>query len=410
MTRRSDDRMTRRGVLKTGAGLALGGALGSGAGAAPAAAGPNVYEALGVKHVINATGTVTVLGGSLMPPEVVAAWVSASRHFVSLTDLQDKVGERIAKLIGVEAALVTTGAAGALLLGTAAAVTRGDAKLVKRLPDTAGTRNEVLIQQAHHSCYDNQLTDVGVKLIDVQTAADVRRAAGERTALMFFMNLAEADGRIGRAEWVELARRHQVPTLLDAAADVPPVERLSEYTRMGFDLVAFSGGKALRGPNNTGLLLGRKDLVEAAKKNANPHCGTIGRMMKVSKEDMVALLAAVERYVRLDHKAEWREWERRIGVIEGALKDVPTVQCERVVPPVANHVPHLILTWDEKRVKMTRERLTRELAEGNPPILLGRVSGTGDKGVLISVFVLQEGEERIVADRLRALLEKAAGG
>jgi len=179
---------------------------------------------------------------------------------------------------------------------------------------------------------------------------------------------------------------------------------------MGFDLVAFSGGKALRGPNNTGLLLGRKDLVEAGKRNANPHCGTIGRMMKVSKEDMIALLAAVERYVRLDHKAEWREWERRLAVIERALKDVPTLECERVVPPIANHVPHLILSWDEKRVKITRERLTRELAEGEPPILIGRVSGTGDKGVLISVFVLQEGEDRVVAERLRAILDKAAGG
>jgi L-seryl-tRNA(Ser) seleniumtransferase len=405
--------MTRRGVLKTGAGLALGGTLASvepAAGAAPPADGPDVYAALGVKPVINATGTVTVLGGSLMPPEVVAAWVSASRHFVNLIDLQDKVGERIAKLVGVEAALVTTGAAGALLLGTAAAVTRGDPQLVKRLPDTGGMKNEVVIQKAHHSCYDNQLTDVGVKLIDVETPADLGRAVGERTALLFFMNVAESEGRIKRAEWVELARRHRVPTLLDAAADVPPVERLSEYNRTGFDLVAFSGGKALRGPNNTGLLLGRKDLVGAAKKNANPHCGTIGRMMKVSKEDMVALLAAVERYVRLDHKAEWREWERRIAVIEGALKDVPTLQCERVVPPIANHVPHLILSWDEKRVTMTRERLTRELAEGDPPVLLGRVSGTGDKGVLVSVFVLREGEERVVADRLRALLEKASRG
>jgi L-seryl-tRNA(Ser) seleniumtransferase len=374
---------------------------------APPSAVPDVYEALGVKHVINATGTVTMLGGSLMPPEVAAAWLSASRHFVNLIDLQDKVGARIAKLVGVEAALVTTGAAGALLLGTAGAVTRGDPKRIKQLPDTTGCKNEVILQKAHHSCYDNQLTDVGVQLIDVQTPADVQRSVGPRTALMFFMNVAEADGRIGRAEWVELARRHQVPTLLDAAADVPPLERLSEYNRMGFDLVAFSGGKALRGPNNTGLLLGRKDLIEAAKKNANPHCGTIGRMMKVSKEDMVALLAAVERYVRLDHQAEWREWERRLAVIEQALRDVPTLQCERVVPPIANHVPHLILTWDEKRVKLTRERLTRELAKGDPPILLGRVSGTGDKGVLISVFVLQDGEDRIVADRLRDLLQKA---
>src|SRR5438445_904072 len=158
------------------------------------------------------------------------------------------------------------------------------------------------------------------------------------------MNVAEAEGKVKRAAWLELARKHAVPTLLDAAADVPPLQRLSEYNRIGFDLVAFSGGKALRGPNDTGLLLGRKDLIDAAKRNTNPHCGTIGRMMKVSKEDMIALLAAVERYVRTDHQAEWREWERRIGVIEQALKGVPTLACERIVPAIANHVPHLLLT------------------------------------------------------------------
>jgi L-seryl-tRNA(Ser) seleniumtransferase len=401
--------VTRRGLLKTGAGLALGGALvpDGPASAEPRARQASVYEALGVKHVINATGTVTNLGGSLMPPEVVAAWVDASKHFVNLLDLQDRVGERIAKLIGVEAALVTTGAAGALLLGTAAVVTRGDRRLIPRLPDTTGMKNEVILQKAHHSGYDNQLTDVGVKLIDAQTPADVERAVAERTALMFFMNVAEPQGQIPRADWVELARRHRVPTLLDAAADVPPVERLSAYNRLGFDLVAFSGGKALRGPNNTGLLLGRKDLIAAATLNTNPYTPTIGRMMKVGKEGMIALLAAVERYVRIDHQAEWREWERRLGVIEQALRDLPTVACERIVPPIANHVPHLIVTWDEKRLKLTREQLTRQLAEGDPPVQIGRVSGTGDKGVLISVFTLQEGEERLVADRLHGLLKKA---
>src|SRR5262249_15900572 len=318
-------------------------------------------------------------------------------------ELHDKVGERIAKLVGVEAALVTTGAAGALLLGTAAAVTRGDAERIKRLPDTKGMRNEVLIQKAHHSCYDNQMLDAGVKLIDVETAADFRDAVSEKTALAFFMNHAAADGKIGREEWVKLARRHKVPTLLDAAADVPPVERLSEYNKMGFDLVAFSGGKALRGPNDTGLLLGKKDLIEAGKKNANPHCGTIGRMMKVGKEDMIALLAAVERFVKLDHKAELRRLEQSLAVIEKAVKEVPTVACERIVPAIANHVPHLIVTWDEKRVKVTRERVTKELAAGDPPIQLGRVSGTGDKGLLVSVLTLQPGEDRLVAGRLAAI-------
>jgi L-seryl-tRNA(Ser) seleniumtransferase len=403
-------KMTRRGVLQTGAGLALGSVLDPGglAHAGPKPEKRSTYETIGVRHVINATGTVTFLGGSLMPPEVVAAWADAAKHFVNLLELHDKVGERIAKLVGVEAALVTTGAAGALLLGTAAAVTRGDGKAVKRLPDTTGLRNEVILQKAHHSCYDNQLTDVGVKLIDVETPADVRKAVNERTALLFFMNVAAPDGRIPREEWVKLARRYKVPTLLDAAADVPPVERLAEYNRMGFDLVAFSGGKALRGPNDTGLLLGRKDLIEAAKRNTNPHCGTIGRMMKVSKEDMMALLAAVERFVRLDHKAEWREWERRLAVLEKAVKTIPSVECERVVPPIANHVPHLIISWDEKRVRLTREQLTRALAAGDPPVQIGRVTGTGDKGVLISVFMLQEGEDRLVAERLRTILKKAS--
>jgi L-seryl-tRNA(Ser) seleniumtransferase len=401
--------MTRRGVLQIGAGLTLSGALGAEVGPAAPSSTQSVYEALGVKHVINATGTVTNLGGSVMPPEVVAAWVDASKHFVNLLELQDKVGEKIAKLVGgVEAALVTTGAAGALLLGVAAVVTRGDRDRIKRLPDTTGMKNEVIVQKSHHTCYDNQLTDVGVKLIDVETPADVDRAVGERTALMFFMNYAEPDGRIKRAEWVELARRHKVPTLLDAAADTPPVERLSEYNKQGFDLVAFSGGKAIRGPNDTGLLLGAKDLIAAAKLNTNPHCGTIGRMMKVSKEDMVACLAAVERFVRVDHKAEEREWQRRIGVIEDALKDVPTLQAERIFPAIANHVPHLLLTWDERRMKLTPAQVTKELAAGDPPIIVGRVSGTGDKGLLISVFVLQDGEERIVAERLQAILKKAA--
>lgn len=410
--KRNEDtgKVSRRGALKTGASLALGGAIGSAdsAPAAPRSSPKSVYEAIGVKHVINATGTVTTLGGSLMPAEVVAAWSEAAKHFVDLSDLQDKVGVQIAKLVGVEAAMVTTGAAGAILLGTAAAVTKGDRTLIQRLPETAGMKNEVILQKAHHTCYDNQLTDVGVRLIEVETAADVERAISERTALMFFLNLADPEGIIQRAEWIDRARRHKVPTLLDAAADVPPVEHLSEYNRLGFDMVAFSGGKGLRGPNDTGLLLGRKDFMEAAKRCTNPHCGTIGRMMKVSKEDMVALLAAVERYLRIDHVAEGRQWERRLMVIEEALQSIPTLRCERVVPPIANHVPHLLLSWDEGRLKLSREEMTRALAEGEPPIQIGRVRGTGDRGVLISVFMLEEGEDKIVAERLHGILKKVS--
>ena len=268
-------------------------------------------------------------------------------------------------------------------------------------------RNEVLIQKSHHTCYDNQLADVGVKLIDVDSPADVERAISGRTALMFFMNLAEPDSAIKRADWIKLARRFQIPTLLDAAADVPPIERLSEYTRMGFDLVAVSGGKAICGPNDTGLLVGRKDLIEAAKKNSNPHCGNIGRMMKVSKEDMIALLAAVERFVRLDWNALTRQWNERIDRIEGALRQVPTLKCERVQPPIANHVPHLLLNWDEKRLQLSREELTRKLAEGDPPVDVGRVRGISDRGLLISVFMLEEGQDVVVAARLKEIMSVA---
>jgi D-glucosaminate-6-phosphate ammonia-lyase len=392
-----DDRGTvaRRTALATGAGSG--------------AERPEVYQSLGLKPVINATGTFTDLGGSLMPPEVVAAWVEAARHFVDMFELQDRVGARIADLVGAEAAMVTTGAAGALLLATAAAVTRGDRASIARLPDTAGLKNEVILQKSHHTCYDNQLADVAVKLIDVETLADVERAINERTALMFFMNIAEPDGQIGREQWVQLARKYKVPTLLDAAADTPPVGRLSEYTKMGFDLVAFSGGKAIRGPNDTGILLGRKDLIAAAKLNASPHEGTIGRMMKVGKEDMIALLAAVERFVQVDHDAEWREFERRLDVIERAVKNIPTVACERIVPAIANHVPHTVIDWDVRRVTISREQVTQALVAGDPPIRIGRVPGTGTKGILISVIALQDGEERIVADRLAAIFKQADG-
>jgi uncharacterized pyridoxal phosphate-dependent enzyme len=410
MNSEGNNKMTRRKMLMTGAGAALGGMLDSpnDLRARPKTGKQSVYEEIGVKHVINATGTVTILGGSLMPPEVVAAWVDASKHFVNLLQLQDKVGERVAKLIGFEAAMVTTGAAGAILLGAAAAVTGTDPDCIKRIPDTAGMKNEVILQKGHHTCYENQLTDVGLKVVVVESRADLKRVINKRTALMFFLNFAEPEGAIKAKEWVQIARAHKVPTLNDAAADVPPVENLSAYNKLGFDLVAISGGKALMGPNDTGLLLGRKDLIEAAKLNANPHCGTIGRMMKVSKEDMIALLAAVERYVRIDHQAEWREWERRLRTIEKAIKDVPGLQSERIVPPIANRVPHLLLTWDEERVRLTREQLTKELADGEPCIQIGRVSGTGDKGILISVFMLQNGEEQIVGTRLRELFLRAS--
>jgi L-seryl-tRNA(Ser) seleniumtransferase len=398
--------LTRRELLKAGAGsLAILSAT-EGRAAAWQRAAASPYDALGMKRIINAAGTITVLGGSIMPPEVTAAWLEASRRFVDVPELQEKVGQRIAELVGVEAALVTTGAAGSMMLGTAAALTLGRPDLIGRLPDLTGVPNEVVKLKAHRSCYDRQVAACGARLVEVETRADLDRAISGRTALMLFYNFMDPDGPIKRQEWIDVARARRIPTLLDAAADVPPVEELSRCNKMGFDLVAFSGGKALRGPQDS-LLLGRKDLVDAARMNSSPRCGTIGRMLKVGKENMMALLAAVERYVRIDHAAEWREWERRLGVIESAVRAIPGVTTERMVPPIANRVPHVVLLWDEARLKVTREQVTKTLAAGDPSIRLGRVAGTGDRGLLVSVFQLEPGEIEIVATRLREALEGA---
>ncbi len=267
---------------------------------------------------------------------------------------------------------------------------------------------EVIRQKAHRDCYDHQITACGVRLVDVETREELERAIGPRTAMLMAYNYLEPLGKIDRAEWIEIARRHKVPTLLDAAADTPPLDALWKHNRAGFDMVVFSGGKGLRGPQNAGLLLGRKDLIEAAKLNTAPRCGTIGRGMKVSKEDMVAMWAAVERHVGLDHAAQEREWERRLGVIEEALRDLPTVKTKRITPPIANHVPHLLVLWDERRLGVTPAEMKQRLSAGDPPIATARVHGTPDEGFLISVFMLQEGEDRVVAERVRAILSQKA--
>ncbi len=406
------ENISRRSLLMGAAGGAVGGVL---AGDAQATAGKGdvvargVYGELGVQPIINAAGTITTLGGSLMPPEVVAAWNAAAQGFVNLLELQERVGDQIAKSLGVEAALVTTGAAGGMVVATAAAITYRDPDLIGQLPLPPEKGLTVIRQKTHRQCYDRQIVACGVQLVDVETVRELESAIDERTAMMFAYNVDEPDSTIDQKQWLDVARNNNVPTLLDAAADTPPLDGLWKYNQMGYDMVAFSGGKAIRGPQDAGLLLGRKDLIEAAKLNTAPHCGNIGRGMKVSKEDMVAMWAAVQRYVRLDHAAEVREWERRIGVIEAALRGLPTVTTRRIVPPIANHVPHLLIDWDENRVPITPSEMKRQLATGNPSIATARVEGTGTDGFLVSVFMLQPDEDRIVADRLREILSQAAG-
>ncbi len=407
-----DDHLTRRTILKCSAGGALIPMLTRDAVMAAETTSqlPDVYQAIGVRPIINAAGTITTLGGSLMPPEVIAAWTAAAGSFVNLLELQDRVGAKIAERLGVEAALVTTGAAGAILVGTAAAVTIRDRSLVSQLPLPPEMDLQVIRQASHRDCYDHQVKACGVRLVDVQTRSDLEREINPHTVMMFSYNFLEGEGHISQEEWIQVARQNRIPTLLDAAADTPPLEALWKYQRQGFDMVAFSGGKAMRGPQDAGLLLGRKDLIEAAKLNTAPRCGNIGRGMKVSKEDMVAMWAAVERFASLDHAAEQREWERRLATIETAVNSIPHVETKRIVPEIANHVPHLLILWDEDHLKMTPSELKTSLAEGDPSIATARVHGTGDAGFLISVLTLKPKEDVIVAARLRELFTRAALG
>ena len=408
MTDQTD--VSRRRMLQAGAGTAVGGLLTTSTSTAQGQTDvhTDIYAELGVETLINAAGTITTMGGSLMPPEVRAAWHSASLHFVDLIALQERVGQEIAKLLNVESALVTTGAAGGILVGTAAAVTWKDPQRVGQLPLHPDRGIEVIRQKSHRACYDHLVQACGVRLVDVETRAELEQAINERTALMFSYNVNEDEGQISRDEWTQVARTRNIPTLLDAAADTPPLERLSAYNRMGFDLVVFSGGKAIRGPQDAGLLLGRQELIDAAKRNTAPYCSNIGRGMKVSKEDMVAMWAAVKRFVQLDHDAEWKSWLARIETIASAVRDLPTLTTKTIVPPIANAVPHLLIDWDPERIAVSPTQLRQRLAAGKPPIRTARVHGTGSDGFLISVFMLQPGEDQIVAARLRQTLTATA--
>ena len=399
----------RRHFLEVVSGLPLvGGSVGASAmtaTAAPRAAGRDYFRELGVRPFINAAGTYTAMTASLMPAEVIEAITYASKHYVMLDELQDRVGARIATLLHCEAAMVTSGAASALTLGTAGVLTGTDRKKVVDVPNLAGMKSEVIIQRSHRFGYDHAVRNCGVRLVEVETREEMERAINRQTAMMLFYNNNNKDGQIRDEEFAQIGRKHGVPTLNDAAADVPPVDNLWKYTKMGFDLVAFSGGKGLCGPQSAGLLLGRKDLIEAARLNAPPNGNTVGLGMKVNKEEMVGLLAALELYLAKDHAAERREFDARAETVRAAVGVVPGIMAEIFVPEVANHVPHVRISWDAGAKGLTAADAVTALRAGEPSI------GTRSEGnaVVIGVWMMRPGEAKIVARRLREVLERPGG-
>ena len=363
------------------------------------------FKELGVRTFINAAGTYTALTASLPHPDAIKAINYAAVQFVRLEDLQDKVGERIAELLKCESAMVSAGAASAITLGTAAVVTGGDQDKIERMPvDMTGMKTEVIIQKTHRVGYDHAVRNCGLKVVEVETKKELESAINEKTAMMFFLNNSNPIGKIKDEEFVAIAKKNNIPAMNDCAADVPPVENLWKYTQMGFDLVCFSGGKGMRGPQSAGLLLGRKDLIQAARKNAPPNGNTVGRGMKVNKEEILGMLAALEAYLAKDFQAEWAMWEKQIKLINDTVLTVAGTKPEIHVPPVANHVPAIRIKWDTSKVKISPRDVRTALRDGHPSI---ETMG-GDDSVDITTWMLIPGEERIVAKRLKEILQKAA--
>ena len=366
----------------------------------------NPYEELGIPTVINCEGTMTMLGGSLPHPQLEAVMFMAGKHFVSIPDLEVAAGNRIAQMLKLPegyTALVTSGAAAAIQSGLAGILTGDNEALIRQIPDLTGMKSEVIIQKTHRNPFDHQLRTTGVKLVEIETREQLRRAVNDRTAMMHFSNFANESGQIKVDEWVKLAKEYKIPCMNDAAADTPPVSHLWDYANMGYDLITFSGGKAIRGPQCAGMLLGRKDLVAYALLNNSPHEDTIGRSQKVGKEEIIGMVKALELFLAEDHDALAKEWQARLQGISQQITKVPGVRTSFFVPDIANHVPHMQITWDSK-IALTPEQISKMLKSSKPSIVMG--GGEGKPGLAMNSFMLQPGEDKIVAEQLVKLFRE----
>lgn len=423
------EKMSRRKLLRKGSEAIVAGGVGACAaavtGTVPSTAavaaldrakGVDYYDKLGLIPFINAAGTYTILSASIMPDEVQAAVALAAKKPVHLLELQEAAGNYLAKRLRCGGALVSSGASAGLTLGTAACITMGNKDAIVNIPtDLSGLKNEVIVQKAHRYEYEHAMRNCGVKVVAVETLEQYQNAFTEKTVMTNFFNAEDAP--ISREEWVRVAHQHGVPCFNDAAADVPPISNLWNYTQMGFDLVAFSGGKGMRGPQCTGLLLGRKDLIDAARLNNSPNSNAVGRGLKVSKEDIIGMVAAVDWFLSQDDAAMEAEFRKRAERIAEQVRKVPTVETTVFIPPVANHVPHLLVTYDPARVRTTGLEVMHKMREGKPRIELNPGTGGapasaglpgGENTVIVGVWMLEPGEDLIVGQRLREVLENAA--
>jgi len=378
----------------------------------------NMYTRLGVKTVINCRGTWTYLSGSLEFPEVRQAQLEAAQYFVDMLELQRAVGRRLSELTSAESGIITSGAAGAMAAATAACMAGSDDRLIWQLPDTTGLKHEV-VMVGGRSAFDSAIRLVGAKLVLVYSPEELANAINENTAMIYTTDLGD---KLGKE--LAVAKERKIPLLLDDAAGIPPADNAKLYAKMGIDLYCFSGGKGLCGPQCSGLLLGRKDLIESALMNSSPREGAVCRPMKVGKEEIIGCLTALETWLKLDEKKLYAEWNDRVDRIRKLVETVPGVKTDIYVPNDGNRYPTLRVSWDTNAWRFTISDCVRELRAGDPVIeVLGADNPSLVKAVregnpnrkerkepdrieLVSMTI-QPGEEIIVGQRLRTVLGAA---
>ena len=411
-------RWSRRELFQRSAFLALP-SLFRGA-AAPAAAeaaadglrvGEDIYRSIGVRPLINARGTFTIISGSLMLPEVRAAIQAAAQQHVHLDELMDAVGARLAELTKAEWGMVSSGCAAALTHATAACLAGGNPDLHVRIPNLAGfPKDEVIIPSHSRNVYDAAVRACGVRIIEVGTAEELDAAFGPRTAMVYILAGPEADKEpLSTRAIAQAAGRRRVPVLVDAAAEVLTIPNV--HLQNGATLVAYSGGKCIRGPQTAGLLLGRKDLVRAAWVHSAPHHG-FSRAMKVGKEETIGMLMAVETWVKRDHKAEWSRWMSWLDSIAAQASRVEGVTTSVAeTTQLSNRTPTLTIRWDRRRIGISGADLAKHLLDTEPRIATPGGRDRGDEAsISITPYQMASGEEKIVAEKIYAALSKAPKG
>ena len=366
----------------------------------------SIYDELGVRTLINAAGTVTRYGGSLMAPEVLDSMRGASQQFCYLDEVQKKVGERVAAMLEVEAAYITSSAACGLVLTTAACMAGTDPAKIEQLPDTTGMKHEVIIQKIHRIAYDQAIRVAGGTLIEIDDQGtppteEMRRAINENTAAIFFMaTVMNHPASVPLEEVVAMAKAASVPVVVDAASECPPVSTLTRFWEAGADLIIFSGGKSIMGPQSTGLVIGRKDLIAGCAANGVPFA-TVGRPMKVSREEMIGFMKALELYLARDHESDTARWTAQLDYIEGALRGIPNITIDRFTKGETYTVP-LLNIRPTAEANFTRSMIAEGLEAGEPAIVVGQ--HFTEDSVTINPHNLQPGQEQIVADRCKAVL------